>query len=74
MSSTWINQLWKGIDIGTKKFLHTSVIEYVTYDRTLIFKALKYLFACNILSCLRLLRLIHNLQLAKEDVTDLFWA
>ena len=74
MSSTWINQLWKGIYISAKKLLHTSVIEDVTYDRTLAFKALQHLFTCNILSCLRLLRLIHNLQLAKEDVTDLFWA
>ena len=74
MSSTWINQLWKSIDIGAKKLLHTSVIEYVTYDRTLTLKALQHLFTCNILSRLRLLRLIHNLQLAKEDVTDLFWA
>ena len=74
MSSTWINQLWKGIYISAKKLLHTSVIEDVTYDRTLAFKALQHLFTCNILSCLCLLRLIHNLQLAKEDVTDLFWA
>ena len=74
MSCTWINQLWKGIDIGAKKLLHTSVIKDVTYDRTLTLKALQHLFACNKLTSLCLLRLIHNLHLTKEDVTYLFWA
>ena len=72
-TSLRINQFWKSLDVGAKQLLQTAISQDVVDDRSFRAQRLQHLFACDILSCLSLLWLFHNLHFTKEYVADLLW-
>ena len=71
MTSTWVNQLRKGIDIGAYQLLQPTMFQDICYDFVFVFQLLQHFLRGDILACLRLLGLFYYLQFIEEDLTYL---
>ena len=72
MTCTWIDQLGKGIDIGTDQLFQSTMFQDVCHDFVFVLELLQHFLGSDILTSLGLLGFLDYLQFVEQDLTNLF--